>query len=713
MRHPIWKTALSAATILGLAGCPGDKNNPPPKDPSKVKTDGTKTDGTKTDGTTPPPSGAEVVKISLQQAGIDPDAMDRSIDPCQDFYQFACGNWINKATIPSDKPMWMRSFLAIEEENLAYLKTVLDASLAKPSSDPVDQKLSAFYGACMDETALEATKLKALDPLMASIKKVKDVKTLAAAVTLLHKHQIWALFDITSLQDSKDATQVIAAIDQNGLGLPDRDYYLNDDPETKKLQDAYKAYVEEILTLGGMKAKDAKAAAADIWALETEIAKVSKTQVERRDPNGTYNRIERDGLKTAAPAFPWDDYFAGLGQPGLTTITVTSVPFFEGVNKLLGSTKPAVWQRYLTFHALSANAGALPKAFQDAGFKFAQKLTGLQEQPPRWKRCVEATDGALGELLGQSFVRDKFAGDSKKAAEEMVKAVSIAFGENLKTLDWMDDATKAKAKEKLDKMAYLIGYPAKWREYDFPIDPKGYTANSLAARAYGLQRDLAKVGKPVDRGEWYMTPPTVNAYYDPQVNQMVFPAGILQPPFYSVNYKIPVNLGAIGVVVGHELTHGFDDQGAQFDANGNLQDWWSPSVKEKFQAKTGCVVKQYAEYEAVPGAKLNGELTQGENIADIGGVKMAFRAYRLLRKDAKQLYVADGFTEDQQFFLGFGQAWCSKSREEFSRLLVNVDPHSPGRWRVNGSVSDTPEFAAAFGCKKGTVMAPQNACVVW
>jgi predicted metalloendopeptidase len=732
MKRSFLRTTLSAAALVGLVGCPGGKDKTPPvKEPGKT---GTK-EPAKNPSKEPTPDAApaaiydpyplskdaEVVKVSLAEIGLDPEALDRTMDPCQDFFQFACGNWVAKTEIPADKPLWMRSFLAIEDTNQAYLKTALEKSITqKGSKDPVEKKIGAFYGACMDEKAVDAAGTKALKPLLGAINKVKDQKSLVAAVTELHKHQLWVLFDLSSLQDSKDATQVIAGMDQNGLGLPDRDYYFIDEKKSpeeqekaKKLQESYKAYMTKVLTLGGMKQAEAETATADIFALETEIAKISMTRVQRRDPNATYNRIEREGLKKATPSFPWDDYFKNLGSPSLTTITVSSVKYFEGLEALFAATDAKVWREYLTFHLLAQTSGALSKPFVDAGFEFAKSLTGQSELPPRWKRCVESTDGALGELIGQSFVKDKFAGDSKTAAEEMVKTISSAFGENLSTLDWMDETTKIKAREKLTKMAYLIGYPSKWKNYDFKIDAKNYAANVLASQAFELKRNLAKVGKPVDREEWYMTPPTVNAYYDPQVNQMVFPAGILQPPFYSVSYTIPVNLGAIGMVVGHELTHGFDDQGAQFDADGNLKDWWSGPVKEKFQAKTKCVVDQYAQYETVPGVKLNGELTQGENIADIGGLKMAFRAYRMMRQGARKVQEADGFSEDQQFFLSFAQGWCAKSREEFARLTATVDPHSPARWRVNGPISDTPEFARAFSCKAGTPMAPKKSCTVW
>jgi putative endopeptidase len=389
------------------------------------------------------------------------------------------------------------------------------------------------------------------------------------------------------------------------------------------------------------------------------------------------------------------------------------VRFFEGVNELLSAIKLPEWKNYLVWTVVRSTAQALPKAFVDESFRMEQALTGQKEQRVRWKRCVEATDNALGELLAQPFVKERFAGESKTAAEGMVHAIGSAFDRELDALTWMDPATRKVSREKLSAMAWLIGYPNKWRVYDFEPKRDDYMSNLLAARGFELQRQLKKIGKPVDRDEWEMTPPTVNAYYHPLKNQMVFPAGILQPPFYKVESALAVNLGGMGMVVGHELTHGFDDQGSQFDKNGNLRDWWSNDIRERFKKQTECVDKQYSAYPALPGVKLNGKLTLGENIADMGGVKLAFHAFRTLRADAKEAVVADGFTEDQQFFLSLGQVWCSKYREEYARMAATVDPHSPPRFRVNGSLVNFPEFAQAFACTKGTPMNPGNTCSVW
>lgn len=658
-------------------------------------------------------SGLPVVETTLEAVGLDPLALDRSADPCQDFYQFACGGWLAKTEIPGDEAVWMRSFSEIEKRNEAELKRILDDAAKAGDADPATRKIGAFYGACMNEEAVEAAGTKPIADLLAKARRVRDAKGVGALVTELHLRRIWALFDVSSAQDAKDATRVIAELDQNGLGLPDRDYYLNEDEKSKALRKTYEEHVTRMLRLAGATEAAAKAAAADVMQVETELAKISKTRVERRDPKGMYNKLDRAALAKAAPAFPWDTYFSGLGRADIQEINVTSVPYFEGLSRLLGTLRPAAWQSYLTWHVVRGTARALPKAFVDESFALQAALTGQKEQRPRWKRCVDATDSALGELLGQRFVKTSFPGESKPAAESMVHAISEAFAKNARSLDWMDEGTKQRALAKLGAMAYLIGYPDKWRTYDFEIDPAAYAKNTLAARAFHTRWDLGKIGKPLDRDEWQMSPPTVNAYYDPQRNHMVFPAGILQPPFYSVRSAVAVNLGGIGMVVGHELTHGFDDEGSQFDAKGNLENWWAEEVEAAFRAKTGCVEQQYSAYEALPGLRLNGKLTLGENIADLGGLKLAFAAYRAMRAGAAEQTVAGGFSEDQQFFLAHGQSWCGKMRDEALRVMVQVNPHSPPKFRVNGPLTNLPEFAEAFQCAAGTPMRPAKICSVW
>lgn len=665
--------------------------------------------------TPPPPAekGPPPVQATLESVGLDGSALDRSVDACTDFYQFSCGGWLKKTEIPGDEVMWGRSFSEIGKRNEAALKSILEDAAAAKSPDAATKKIGDYYAACMDEKAIDAAGIKPIKPLLDRVKKVSSAKDVVAAMTELHQKAIFVMFSIDGVQDPGDATRVVATLDQGGLGLPDRDYYTKEDDDSKKLRAEYVAHVERMMKLAGYAEKDANAAAADVMSVETDLAKIQKTVVERRDPKGMYNKLAVADLAKKSPAIAWEGYFRALGVSAPKDANVTSVSYFENLSKLVDSIKPAAWRSYLAWHVVNRSTRFLPKPFIDEQFTLMSRLTGQKENWPRWRRCLIATDNALGELVAQPFVSRHFGGESKQAAEQMVQEISKAFAAEVQSLDWMDAKTKERANAKLQAMAYLIGYPSKWRTYDFAVDRRSYASNALAASAFELKRQLAKIGKPVDREEWQMNPPDVNAYYDPQKNHMVFPAGILQAPFYDVKAAVQVNLGAIGMVVGHELTHGFDDEGSQYAGNGNLENWWEPSVVEKFKAKTSCVVDQYDKYEVLPGVKLKGQLTLGENIADLGGVKLAFAAYRQMRKGAANMIVADGFTEDQQFFLATGQAWCSKGREEFERLMANVNPHSPPRFRINGPLSNLPEFAQAFSCKEGTPMHPAKTCSVW
>ncbi|MEO8552076.1 MAG: M13 family metallopeptidase, partial [Kofleriaceae bacterium] len=688
----------SALPLILFAAACGSKQ--PPAAPPTLPTSDTATASKPADDVPPPAAPTKPVTVkSLVQIGLDPDAIDRSVDPCDDFYQFACGSYIAKTEIPADKPIAMRSFVSIGDRNLEFEKTVLETASTKPGDDAILKQLGAYYGSCMNEPAIEKAGMAPIKPLLAQIDKVRDAKTLSAAVTTLHTYGINALFVMGPTQDSADARQVIADVEQGGLGLRDRDYYLKDDEQTKKVRGAYHDLLVKLLVDAGRK-PDAAAKSADaVIAFETELAKVSKDKVARRDPKGMYNKIDRAGVTKAMPHFDWDGFWKGVGLGTVKDVTAGSPDFLAGVDALIQKTPMDTWRDYLTAWTVRTQANILPKKVEDQTFAFRQVVTGQQENEPRWKRCTRYTDGALGDLLGQAFVRERFGGQSKQAAEEQVHAIVTAMTANLQALPWMDAKTKELAAKKLQAMTYQIGYPKKWRAYSFKLDVKTWGANSLAADKAENARQLAKIGKPVDKDDWGMTAPTVNAYYDPSLNGMVFPAGILQPPFYSVDASIPANLGAMGVVVGHELTHGFDDQGAQYDAVGNLTNWWQPETEKAFKSRTQCVIDQYSQYDVVGGGHLNGANTVGENIADIGGVKLALRGYRALRASAPDAVVADGFTEDQQFFLGFGQAWCAKMRPDYEKLLSTVDVHSPGKWRVNGSLQATPEFGTAFRCK--------------
>jgi putative endopeptidase len=693
--------AVSSALLLAsLAGCGA---SPPPL---------TSGPGVPPPVPASPPAAPLITETSLASVGLDAEAMDRSIDPCADFYSYACGGWMKKTEIPGDQAIWARSFGEIERRNQEVLRGLLEEAARTPKVDDLTKRLGSYYAACMDEDGAEQAGVKPILPLVAEARRVKDAKGVAALVTKLHQRQLFAIFSVSAAQDFKDATRVITSLDQAGLGLPDRSYYLEDDDKAKAARDFYRQYVERMMLLVGLPEKGAKQAAIDVLRLETELARASKTRVERRDPKGLYNKVDRKGLARLAPRFAWDSYFEALGLGRASDVNVTSTGFFEGVNELLASTPASVWQSYLSFRVVDGSAMLLSRAFVDEKFRMVAFLTGQKELRPRWKRCVDATDSAMGEALAQPFVKARFPGESKDAAERMVKAIARAFAEEAAQVDWLSGPTRDRALQKLGAMEYLIGYPDKWKTYDFPIG-RSYAENALAARAAESRRELAKIGKPLDRQEWQTSPPAVNAYYDPQRNHMVFPAGILQPPFYDVKASIPVNLGAIGMVVGHELTHGFDDEGAQFDDSGNLADWWEPAVGQRFAEKAACVEGQYGAYEALPGLKLNGKLTLGGNIADMGGLRLAYAAYRALRKGAAELLVAEGLSEEQQFFLSHAQAWCAKSREEFDRMMVQVNPHSPPRFRVNGPLSNMREFAEAYQCKEGAPLRPARTCTVW
>lgn len=648
----------------------------------------------------------KVEETSLKRVGLDPDAIDKTVNPCDDFYRYACGAWIDRTKIPADRPRWVRSFSEIQKRNQEDLKKILLAEQAK------ETQLGRFFGACMNEVAVDRANTTPLKPWLDRIQKLASREELAQLVADMHKHAIWPLFDISAVQDRKDARVVTAGLDQAGIGLPDRDYYLSNDPNKVKIREAYAAHIERALQLAGDSAVKAKAVRLDVMRLETALAKASKSKVARRDPVKMYNPTSLELLAANAPGFAWKEYFKTLAVPGVKTINLTSPKFFMEMGALLKREMIPAWRNYLRWRLLEAMSPVLSKKFVDEDFMMTKALTGQKEQRPRWKRCVAMTNSLMGDLLAQPFVKLRFGGDSKAAAERYVEGISRAFYNNLQGLDWMDAPTKKAANKKLVGVSYLIGYPDKWKEYTFTAG-HNFFDNVMAASAFAVADNLAQIGKPVDKQRWEMTAPTVNAYYNPPKNQMVFPAGILQPPFYSVSASPAVNLGAMGFVVGHELTHGFDDQGSKFDTDGNLKSWWSEGVKKKFEAKTQCMVKQYGGYSPVAGEHINGKLTLGENIADNGGLKIAYAAFKDMRRGAKTVQRADGLSESQQFFLSAAQIWCSKMTDDYARLMVHNDPHSAPRFRVNGPLSNLPEFAEAYGCPAGSPMNPAKRCAVW
>jgi endothelin-converting enzyme/putative endopeptidase len=652
---------------------------------------------------------------------VDAAALDPKTSPCDDFFQFACGGWLAATEIPADRSYWHRGFTELRERNARQLRRILDAAAAGRAdpADPFSAELGAFWASCMDERGVEARGLADLRAEWARIDAIRDRAGLADALARLHGAGVQAPFPMYADQDARDATQVILNLVQGGLSLPDRDFYLTDDGKNPEIRKDFSAHLRRMLALAGLPAAQVEGDAAAVEGLERGLAETHWTQTEVRDPERVYNRVDRAGLEKLAPAFPWARFFAGLGQPGLTAVNVTTPRFVERAGQLLETSALDAWKAYLRWHLLDAmaDARALPGAFVDERFRFqAKAFTGAKALLPRWKHCVAATDEALGFALGQPYVRLHFGPEGRERTRRLVGEIEKAMERDLDRLPWMDDATRARGREKIATLVDKVGYPDTWRDYaPMRVSKDSYFENVLAAARFETARQLAKVGKPLDRTEWFMSPPTVNAYYNPGMNEMVFPAGILQPPFFNRDAPEPVNYGAIGMVVGHELTHGFDDQGRKYDAKGNLADWWTPEVAREFDRRAECIVEQYAAYESVPGVKLNGKLTLGENIADLGGLRLAHAAMRAAREGKGAGAEVAGFGPEQQFFLGYAQSWCAKYREEALRLQAVTDPHSPARQRVNGPLSNMPEFAAAFRCAEGAPMVrpAEKRCDVW
>ena len=659
-------------------------------------------------------SGALLAQNAATPASVDVNAIDRTANPCTDFYQYACGSWMKNNPIPPDQSRWGR-FSEVEERNREILHQILEQAAAPNASrDPISRQIGDYYAACMDESRINAQGLKPLQPEFDRIRNLKDKAELAEEVAHLHRNGMPALFDFGSGQDFKNSNEVIAQADQGGLSLPDRDYYLKTDAASVKIREGYVAHVQRMFELAGESAAQAKTDAATVLRLETDLAKGSLDRVSRRDPEKVYHKMTKAELESLEPAFRWNQYIADSGAPSFQSINVAWPDFFKDLNTAIGNTSLDDWKTLLRWDVIHSEAPLLPTAFVNENFNFFGKtLTGAKELRPRWKRCVQFTDMQLGEALGRKFVERTFPPQAKERTLKMVEALEKALGEDIQEVSWMTPATKQQALIKLKAITNKIGYPDKWRDYSSIVIKRDDAAgNGMRADQFEFQRELNKIGKPVDRNEWGMTPPTVNAYYDPLMNNINFPAGILQPPFYNNRADDAANFGAIGMVIGHELTHGFDDEGRQFDAKGNLRDWWTPADAKAFDQREACFVNEYSNFTPVPGVHLNGKLTLGENTADNGGVRIAHMALLNTVGAADQKKV-DGFTPEQRFFLSFSQIWCENQTEESSRLRVQTDPHSPGKYRVDGVLQNMSEFQKAFSCKAGQPMVSANACRAW
>jgi len=645
------------------------------------------------------------------QSGLNLASLNRSVDACTDFYQFACGGWLASNPIPADRPRWGR-FDELQDRNLEVMKRVLET--ASTGRDGSAKKIGDYYATCMDEATIERRGASPLDPDLKNIAALSAVNRLPELLAELHKIGVGAFFSFSSEPDFKNASTVIAGADQGGLGLPDRDYYFKDDARTVDIRKQYVEHVGKLLALAGTPAARATADADAVMKIETALAKAALDRVSRRDPERVYHKKTPAEFQALTPAFDWSRYYRGIGAPGITAVNVSEPDFFAAFNQLLTTAPLADIKTYLRWHVVHANAILLSKAFVDENFHFySAVLQGVQEQRPRWKRCVAYVDGDLGESLGQAFVKEAFPPQAKEDMLRMVGDVVNALEHDINTLDWMTDATKQQAYRKLHSTANKIGYPDHWRDYTaLSIERGDAVGNSHRANTFEFHRQLNKIGKPVDKTEWEMTPPTVNAYYNPLENNINFPAGILQPPFYAPNRDAAMNYGGAGSVIGHELSHGFDDQGRQFDADGNLKDWWMEADGKAYDQRSSCFVNEYAGFTAVDDVKLNGKLTLGENTADNGGLRLALMAY-LGSAAAQNPQTIDGFTPEQRVFLGFAQVWCENRRPEYERLQAATNPHSPGRYRVNGVVANMPEFQKAFSCKAGAPMVSANACRVW
>ncbi len=642
------------------------------------------------------------------EKALDPASLDPAVQPCDDFYQYANGSWMKANPVPADKARW-GAFEELAERNRLFLRAVVEEASARTDwpKGSVRQKVGDFYAAGMDEVAIEKAGLKPLEPWMKRIEAIKGTGELPALLAALHLSRLPSGFGFMVAQDPKNSTRYIPSMSQGGLGLPDRDYYLKDDAKSKEIREKYLVHVAKMLELAGQSPEAAKADAESILALETSTAKTCRTRVELRDPVKNYNLRTLANLEKDAPGFDWKTYLGALGVSSAQELNVRQPEFFAAFAERAPKTSLTVWKTYLRYHLIRSAAPYLPKRFEEEAFAFQGKvLNGVPQQEDRWKRVVAAEDGAIGEALGELYVGKAFSPKSKERMKVLVENLRAALKVRIEGLPWMGTETKAAAQKKLSAFGVKIGYPDRWRDYSaLEIDRTSYIGNVLRAHEFEVKRNLAKLGKPIDRTEWGMTPPTVNAYYSPTMNEIVFPAGILQPPFFYAEADDAVNYGGIGVVIGHEMSHGFDDSGSQYDADGNLKNWWTESDRKAYESRTTLLAKQFDGYKALPDQAINGKLTLGENIGDLGGLKISYAALaKALGTDPQKGAKVDGWSPAQRFFLNYATIWRNTIRDEALRVRLNTDPHSPAKYRVLGPLSDLPEFHEAFGCAAGGPM---------
>ena len=647
---------------------------------------------------------------------FDLHAIDKTADPCVDFYQFACGNWRKDNPIPSDQSSWGR-FHELSERNRYLLYLDLKRAADSPKT-PLQHKYGDFFAACMDTDLADKLGDKPVQPLFARIDAIKDKKDIAAVAGYLDSSTPTGIFFRFGIeQDQKDSTKQIEAVHQGGLTLPDRDYYLQDDEHMQSIRAKYHDYIVTVLKLTGESEDQAKSDADHILEIETALAKGATPRRDLRNPEQRYHIMTFAELDQLEPSFEWSAYFSGVNAPKVSDLNVGQPTFFKTENQVIADQSLDALKAYLKFHALNGVAAWLSHPYADASFDFFQKtLQGQAEQTARWKRCTAATDRALGEAVGQDWVKENFPPQAKQNMEQLVAALKTALGQDIQTLPWMSDDTKKQAEEKLAEFRQKIGYPDKWRDYSkFEVTRTNFVEDLDHSAAFQFDYDLNKVGKPVDEKEWGMTPPTVNAYYNPPMNDINFPAGILQPPFYDFSKDPAVNFGGIGVVIGHEMTHGFDDQGSKYDGHGNVRPWWTDADRSAFQKRLDCEIDEYSSFQPVPGVNVDGKLTLGENTADNGGIRIAWQALlATLAQQGKSINdKIDGYSEAQRYFISFAQVWCENRTEQASRVAAKTDPHSPGMFRANGTVRNFDEFGKAFGCHVGQPMMPENACRVW